>query len=106
MFALEQRRLRPEVMDQTGLDPAQHARALSGLARINWGSRSAGILWPQLLRQALATPEPLRLLDLPTGAGDVLIRLGRLARRQANRLPLGGCDVTPRRLPPPVLPHP
>jgi SAM-dependent methyltransferase len=91
---LEQRRLRPEVMDQPGLDPAQHARALSGLARINWWSRSAGILWPQLLRQALATREPLRVLDLATGAGDVLIRLSRLARRQGIRLQVEGCDVS------------
>jgi SAM-dependent methyltransferase len=91
---LEQRQLRPEVMDQPGLDPAQHARALGGLARINWWSRSAGILWPALLRQARATSAPMRVLDLATGAGDLPIRLSRIARRNGMRLQIEGCDVS------------
>jgi 2-polyprenyl-3-methyl-5-hydroxy-6-metoxy-1,4-benzoquinol methylase len=91
---LEQRRLQPEVMDQPGLDPAQHARALGSLARINWWSGSSGILWPELERQAKSTPAPLRVLDLATGAGDVPIRLSRWARRTGIRLQLEGCDVS------------
>jgi SAM-dependent methyltransferase len=91
---LEQRRLQPEVMDQPNLDHAQHVRALHGLARINWWSRSARILWPQLLRQARATNEPLRVLDLATGAGDVPIGLSRLAHCCGIRLQIDGCDLS------------
>src|SRR5260370_18120119 len=94
MMVLEQRRSRPEVMDQPGLDPAQHARALRGLARINWWSRSSGILWPALLAQARAAGGPLRVLDLATGAGDVPIRLGRRARRAGVPVRIEGCDVS------------
>jgi SAM-dependent methyltransferase len=93
MRVLEQRRLRPEVMDQPGLDPAQHARALRGLARINWWSRSSGILWPALLALAPAAG-PLRVLDLATGAGDVPIRLSRRARRAGIPVRIEGCDVS------------
>jgi SAM-dependent methyltransferase len=93
MRVLEQRRLRPEVMDQPDLDPAQHARALRGLARINWWSRSSGILWPALLALAPAAG-PLRVLDLATGAGDVPIRLSRRARRAGIPVRIEGCDVS------------
>jgi 2-polyprenyl-3-methyl-5-hydroxy-6-metoxy-1,4-benzoquinol methylase len=89
---LEQRRLRPEVMDQPGLDPAEHARALRGLARINWWSRSAGILWPRLRELTQRTNGPIRVLDVATGAGDVPIRLSLLARRRGLPLHLEGCD--------------
>jgi 2-polyprenyl-3-methyl-5-hydroxy-6-metoxy-1,4-benzoquinol methylase len=91
---LEQRRLRAEEMDQPGLERAEHTRALGGLARINWWSRSAGILWPQLVRQARGAKEPLRILDVATGAGDVPIRLSRWARRKGIRLQIEGCDVS------------
>src|SRR5438874_463839 len=80
-------------MDQPGLDPAQHARALRGLARINWWSRSGGILWPALLAEARAAG-PLRVLDLATGAGDVPIRLSRRARSAGINLCIEGCDVS------------
>src|SRR5437660_977048 len=80
-------------MDQPGLDPAQHARALRGLARINWWSRSSGILWPALLAQARAAGA-LRVLDLATGAGDVPIRLGRRARAAGVPVRIEGCDVS------------
>src|SRR5918912_1375115 len=79
---LSRRLLRPEVMDQPGLDPRRHAHALRGLARINFWSGSAGILWPDLAALARETaPRPLRVLDVATGGGDVPIRLWRRARR-------------------------
>ncbi len=40
------RHRRRELMDQPGLDPVEHARALRGLGRINRVSRSDAILWP------------------------------------------------------------
>jgi 2-polyprenyl-3-methyl-5-hydroxy-6-metoxy-1,4-benzoquinol methylase len=82
MRMLEQRRLQPEVMDQPGLDPAQHSLALRGLARINWWSRSSGILWPQLAAAARGRTCPLRVLDLATG------------RRRGIDVQLEGCDAS------------
>jgi SAM-dependent methyltransferase len=93
---LRQRDRRPEVMDQPGLEPARHAHALRGLARINLLSRSAAILWPPLAAAARAVaPRPLRVLDLATGAGDVPLRLWRRARRAGLGLEISGCDVSP-----------
>jgi SAM-dependent methyltransferase len=90
------RRLRPEVMDQPGLDPRLHLQALRGLRRINFWSGSAGILWPPLARlgQSLS-PRPLRVLDLASGGGDVPIRLWYRAGRAGLRVVVEGCDVSP-----------
>ena len=45
--ALDNRDRQPEVMDQPGLDPREHAKALTGLRRINTISRcSAGLFRP------------------------------------------------------------
>jgi 2-polyprenyl-3-methyl-5-hydroxy-6-metoxy-1,4-benzoquinol methylase len=91
---VRQRRRQPEIMDQPGLDPERHRRALRGLERINFWSRSAGILWRPLA--ALAREYgPLRVLDLATGAGDVPIRLWRTARRARLALHVDGCDLSP-----------
>jgi 2-polyprenyl-3-methyl-5-hydroxy-6-metoxy-1,4-benzoquinol methylase len=96
MAFLSQRRRRPEVMDQPGLDPARHAHALRGLARINFFSGSAGILWPPLLALArrLGTRR-LRVLDLATGGGDVPVRLWRRAARAGLDWQVAGCDKSP-----------
>jgi hypothetical protein len=90
------RRLRPEVMDQPGLDPRRHHQALLGLGRINFWSGSAGILWPPLADLARAVaPWPPRVLDLATGGGDVPIRLWHKARRAGLPIVVEGCDVSP-----------
>ncbi|MBY0524764.1 MAG: methyltransferase domain-containing protein [Gemmataceae bacterium] len=95
--ALDQRRLQPEIMDQPGLGERQHIDALNGLRRINVFSGSAGILWRPI--RALARErgfEPLRLLDLATGSGDVPIRLCLKARRAGVDLRAAACDVNPQ----------
>jgi SAM-dependent methyltransferase len=89
------RRRQPEVMDQPGLDPARHAAALRGLGRLNALSASARLLWHPLARLAGSTPHPLRVLDLASGGGDVLIRLWRQATRLGVALAMEGCDVSP-----------
>jgi SAM-dependent methyltransferase len=88
------RRLQPELMDQPGLDPALHRQALRGLRRINFWSRSAGILWPPLAALARGAARPLRVLDLAAGGGDVLIRLWHRGRRAGLNLAIEGCDVS------------
>ena len=92
---LSQRRREPEIMDQPGLDRRQHLRALDGLARINWLSASAGILWPPLRTLARQVSRTLRVLDLATGGGDVPLRLWRRAQRAGIALHLEGCDISP-----------
>jgi 2-polyprenyl-3-methyl-5-hydroxy-6-metoxy-1,4-benzoquinol methylase len=93
--ALGQRRCAPEIMDQPGLDPHQHRRALRGLARINRVSASDRILWGRIAALARATPgHALRILDVATGAGDVPIRLWRRAQRAGLSIEICGADVS------------
>jgi 2-polyprenyl-3-methyl-5-hydroxy-6-metoxy-1,4-benzoquinol methylase len=83
-------------MDDPALEPARHQHALQGLARLNWWSRSASILWGPIASLARRLPRrPLRLLDLATGAGDVPIALWRGAQRAGVRLEIAGCDRSP-----------
>ena len=93
---LSRRRLLPERMDEPGLDPRQHAQALRGLARLNFFSSSAGILWPAIRRLAAERQAAtLRVLDIASGAGDVAIALARRARRTGVRLEILGVDISP-----------
>ena len=92
---LNQRRREPEIMDQPGLERTRHLDALRGLARINWWSRSAGILWPSLRSLARHSSRTLRVLDLATGGGDVPLRLWRRAQRAGLAIRLEGCDLSP-----------
>jgi 2-polyprenyl-3-methyl-5-hydroxy-6-metoxy-1,4-benzoquinol methylase len=97
MFFLTQRRREPEIMDDPQLDAARHTAALRGLARINWISGSSRILWPHLraLAKRLA-PQPVRVLDLATGSGDLPRQLWHKARRAGLTLHFDGCDVNPQ----------
>ncbi len=84
---------RPELMDQPGLDTREHARALAGLRRINRVSRSAAMYWPEIRRFAKhKSDEPLRILDLACGGGDVPVALALRARRSRIDLQIEGCD--------------
>ena len=47
----------PELMDDPGLDPAEHRHALAGLARINRLSRSVAVLWPPVAALARRTAD-------------------------------------------------
>jgi SAM-dependent methyltransferase len=93
MGPLDSRRLAPERMDDPGLDPALHAGALRGLERINLLSVTVRTLWASLRR--LAPSEPLRVLDLACGAGDVAIGLRRRARAAGLPLQVAACDTSP-----------
>jgi 2-polyprenyl-3-methyl-5-hydroxy-6-metoxy-1,4-benzoquinol methylase len=87
---------RPEVMDQPGLDPHEHARALAGLRRINGISGLAGSLLAPI--QALARRRggaPLQVLELACGGGDTAIDLALMAQRRGLALELRACDLNP-----------
>ena len=92
------RRLLPELMDDPTLPSAAHRRALAGLARINLISATAGSFRTPLSQLCASLPEgqPVRVLDVATGGGDVPVRLARWARRRGLPLVLAGCDAHPR----------
>jgi 2-polyprenyl-3-methyl-5-hydroxy-6-metoxy-1,4-benzoquinol methylase len=80
-------------MDEPGLDPALHRQALNALARVNWISRSAAILWPHLRRLAAENPQrELRVLDVACGGGDVTIALALSAAKAGLPMKIEGCD--------------
>ena len=70
-------------------------QALRGLERINWLSGSCGILWPDLLDLAREQAgQPLRILDVACGAGDLTIRLWKRARKAGLAWTVEGCDIS------------
>jgi SAM-dependent methyltransferase len=85
----------PELMDDPALDPAEHRRALAGLARINRFTDSAGVLWPPIAKLARELRRPVRVLDVATGSGDVPAGLLRKAARAGIALEVSGCDISP-----------
>ena len=92
---LDQRQLRPELMDQPGLDPIHHQQALLGLARINGLTRSAACFFPDIRRLAKLNPaRRLRLLDVACGGGDTVRAISRMARREGINLEVHGCDIS------------
>lgn len=93
MDLLARRQRLPEVMDQPGLDPTAHRRALDGLARVNAVSRTAMAVW-RALNRALGRPQRLRLLDVACGGGDVTIALWSLARRAGVQAQIKGIDIS------------
>lgn len=91
-----ERRRQPELMDQPGLDAADHCRALRGLERINFWSGSVRILWQPLRRlSAMLGSQPVHILDIATGGGDLPIGLWRKARRAGLDWRLEGWDISP-----------
>lgn len=89
----------PEEMDSEALSAKEHLRALKGLARINFFSRSAHNLWSAIEALAQENPEkPLRVLDIATGSGDIPIALWKRARKKGIRLEIDGCDKSSQAL--------
>jgi SAM-dependent methyltransferase len=90
------RRIREsEIMDQPGLDAARHALALDALARVNRLSLTAARVWREVRGLAREGARPVRVLDVACGDGDVLVDLGRRARRHGVDVVLTGCDLSP-----------
>ena len=90
---LAQRQVQPEVMDQRGLPLRDHARALTGLARLNAWSRSAELVWGPIAelaeRRGLSR---LSLLDVGCGGGDVPLACHHLAKSRGVGLDLTVLD--------------
>ena len=87
---------KPEVMDQPGLDPAEHDRALRGLRRINAISLCVPGLFRHLEALALESPaESLSVLELACGGADTAIELAAQAQRRQLKMTVHACDLNP-----------
>jgi SAM-dependent methyltransferase len=94
--ALNNRDRQPEVMEQPGLDPKEHAKALMGLRRINAISRCSAGLFRPIEALAITQPaQPLRVLELACGGGDTAIDLALMAKRKGLALDIHVCDLNP-----------
>ena len=97
---LRHRHRERELMDAPGLDPTQHVQALEALAKVNRISGVAARVWKDVLhlsgeRGVPESGEPLRLLDVACGGGDVMLDVARRARSADVPLEVHGCDVSP-----------
>src|SRR5262245_4844146 len=93
--SLARRDRRPELMDQPGLQPEAHRRALEGLRRLNVCAGSAQILRRPIARLAARERRRLSILDVACGAGDLPLALARWSRRGGPPLDVAACDVSP-----------
>ena len=84
-----------ELMDDPDLDPDRRAAALRALGRINRISLAARRVWREVRRAHESLGRPVRVLDIACGGGDVLLDVGRAARRAGVPVELHGCDVNP-----------
>ena len=89
-----------ELMDAPDLDPVLHVQALRALARVNRVSGVAARVWRDVLHlsrepDSRGRDEPLRLLDVACGGGNVLVDVARRARSADVPLEVHGCDVSP-----------
>lgn len=93
---LSVRRLQDEIMDSPDLDPDQLIAALEGIGRLNRLSRADAVLWPPIHNALkVATPDqPLRILDIAAGGGDIARRLLRRAQKVRRPLEIDICDMS------------
>lgn len=88
--------LQPELMDDPGLDAAEHAHALRGLARINRLSGAGRVHLPALRMAWARSGGPVRVLDVASGSGDGAVALLAAAQREGIACSLTVADVSER----------
>ena len=54
------------------------------------------LLWRPLNELAERERRPLRVLDIASGAGDIVLALDRIARRRGRNIQFSACDLSPR----------
>ena len=87
---------RPELMDDSALDPELHHHALRALERCNRISLVRRLVWPPIAALARRRQDrPLTVLDVACGAGDLAIGLVRRSRASGLALDVHGCDISP-----------
>jgi SAM-dependent methyltransferase len=93
MRSFNARDRQPEIMDRPELSAADHHQALEGLERVNRISGTVRTLWNNIRPLVSDSREPLRVLDLACGGGDVALGLWRLGQRCGAAMSVAGCDV-------------
>ncbi|MDG2282719.1 MAG: methyltransferase domain-containing protein [Longimicrobiales bacterium] len=83
-----------ELMDDPGLEPERHQRALIALSRINRVSYAVPRLWHEVARVHRSTGRAVRVLDVACGGADMLIAVARIADRKRVPVELVGCDLS------------
>lgn len=91
------RQREPEMMDDPNIEEHSHLHALDGIAKANRLSRVKDILWfPIFNFSEKIGRQPLRILDIGTGSGDIPIALWRRAQRLGLDIQFDGCDLSER----------
>src|SRR6187397_596807 len=93
---LAKRDRRPELMDQPSLDAAAHHKALNGLRTANKVGRVSQTIWRAILhaKSLRLNDKPLRIIDVASGGGDVLIGITKLAARRGVNIDAHGWDIS------------
>jgi 2-polyprenyl-3-methyl-5-hydroxy-6-metoxy-1,4-benzoquinol methylase len=92
---LETRAIADELMDADDLDEATYAAVVHDLARVN----TLTIARRPTLRFLESLPQqPLKILDVGFGDGDMLRTIARWAERRGKLVKLVGIDLNPRSL--------
>lgn len=92
---LNKRNRQPELMDNPNLDERLHQRALKGLSRVNWITRTHRLLWKPIEIYCRKNQlNSISVLDLGCGSGDLLVWLQNQAREQGIELKITGCDLS------------
>jgi 2-polyprenyl-3-methyl-5-hydroxy-6-metoxy-1,4-benzoquinol methylase len=92
---VEHRKLEPELIDDPELDHDQHDEALEGLKRLNLASRCTSVFWSAIQQHAKhITDEPVRVLDVASGGGDIVVALSHKAHRSGQDYQIDGCDFS------------
>lgn len=92
---LRERRLRPEWMDQAGVDPLALDIAHRSLELYNWLSFTHSKLWSPIYRLAQQRKASgIRVLDVGCGGGDLAIKLAQTAQHSGLNVTIDGCDLS------------
>ncbi|QQE11335.1 methyltransferase domain-containing protein [Planctomycetota bacterium] len=92
---INSRHLIGELMDDPSLPRHMHIQALRGLERINKFSRTSFSIGNAIKKLTQDEPEqPIRILDVACGGGDVVVGLAKFAARHKLPWKVIGCDIS------------
>jgi len=88
-----ERALVAELMDDPGLDPDEHRRALAGLARLNAASMIDRVVWREI--ESVSRGAAMCVLDVAAGSGDLAVALACRAERSGRAHRFACTDISP-----------